>query len=155
MRPDAGAILLRAMHADDVEWVMKLAADLRETPRWPASVWQQIVNGQGVQRIARVAEFDGRRAGFAVAGVVADGAELESIAVVELWHGRGIGRRLMEVVLAACFEAGACRITLEVRRSNLAAQALYRAMGFCFAGTRTAYYNDPVEDALLMERGLP
>ena len=41
-------------------------------------------------------------------------------------------------------------MTLEVRVSNEAAQALYRSFGFVEAGRRVAYYSDDGEDALVM-----
>ena len=41
-------------------------------------------------------------------------------------------------------------MTLEVRASNEAAQALYRAFGFDVAGRRARYYTDDGEDALVM-----
>jgi ribosomal-protein-alanine N-acetyltransferase len=47
---------------------------------------------------------------------------------------------------------GAARYTLEVRRSNAAAIALYERFGFRSAGTRRRYYQDNGEDALIMWR---
>ena len=41
-------------------------------------------------------------------------------------------------------------MTLEVRDSNEAAQALYRSFGFEVAGRRPRYYTDDGEDALVM-----
>ena len=47
---------------------------------------------------------------------------------------------------------GAARYTLEVRRSNAPAIALYERFGFRSAGTRRRYYQDNGEDALIMWR---
>ncbi len=45
----------------------------------------------------------------------------------------------------------ACRlVTLEVRRSKLPAQALYRTMGFRQVGVRPRYYAEEGEDAIVM-----
>ena len=66
-------------------------------------------------------------------------------------HRRGgVARALVEDLLAGARERGARSITLEVRVSNFAAQALYRAHGFRLAGLRRGYYRDTGEDALLM-----
>jgi ribosomal-protein-alanine N-acetyltransferase len=47
--------------------------------------------------------------------------------------------------------ARACRlVTLEVRRTNAPAQALYRAMGFRQVGVRPRYYAEEGEDAIIM-----
>ena len=45
---------------------------------------------------------------------------------------------------------GARSASLEVRASNLGAQALYAGFGFEVVGKRKAYYHDNREDALLM-----
>jgi ribosomal-protein-alanine N-acetyltransferase len=47
-------------------------------------------------------------------------------------------------------ERGANWLTLEVRVTNAAAQALYRKYGFTTHGTRERYYSDNNEDALIM-----
>ena len=50
---------------------------------------------------------------------------------------------------------GAASLTLEVRRSNIAAQRLYAKSGFHEAGVRKNYYTQPVEDALVLLRKIP
>ena len=61
---------------------------------------------------------------------------------------RGLGQALVEAALADPASAGARRVYLEVRPSNLAARALYGSLGFTETGVRPRYYGD--EDALLM-----
>jgi ribosomal-protein-alanine N-acetyltransferase len=56
----------------------------------------------------------------------------------------------MEALIAEAKKAGISRMTLEVRKSNLTAQNLYRKYGFEAAGIRKAYYADNGEDALIM-----
>ena len=46
--------------------------------------------------------------------------------------------------------AGAVRVLLEVRESNVEARALYAEMGFARLGLRRAYYNEPVESAVVL-----
>jgi ribosomal-protein-alanine N-acetyltransferase len=43
-------------------------------------------------------------------------------------------------------------VTLEVRRSNEAAIALYRKLGYRMVGVRPNYYAEEGEDAMVMER---
>jgi ribosomal-protein-alanine N-acetyltransferase len=64
---------------------------------------------------------------------------------------QGIATRLMEGLLAA-LPGPHEQVTLEVRRSNLAATALYERLGFKAAGVRRRYYQDNGEDALIMWR---
>jgi ribosomal-protein-alanine N-acetyltransferase len=89
-------------------------------------------------------------AGFLVAVVVDEEAELETIAVDADGQRQGMGRRLMEALVEELKAAGVRRIFLEARASNGAAEGLYRALGFSETGRRRGYYADPVEDAVLM-----
>lgn len=66
------------------------------------------------------------------------------------WRGRGLGELLLlNILFTACDEAAEV-VTLEVRRSNCAAQALYHKYRFEVVGERRRYYRDTGEDALLM-----
>lgn len=85
--------------------------------------------------------------GFCLARTIIDEIELLKIAVSETFSGRGIGRRLLEELIAGA--RGCVSINLEVRRSNGAALQLYQAHGFTIVGQRPRYYPDG-EDALLM-----
>jgi ribosomal protein S18 acetylase RimI-like enzyme len=55
---------------------------------------------------------------------------LHDFAVVPEARGLGVGRVLMEAVLAAAKERGCCKVTLEVRNDNDRAKRLYAAAGF-------------------------
>ena len=73
---------------------------------------------------------------------------LMNIAVAPERQRRGIASALIGRLLERTGEQG--RITLEVRRSNVAAVALYERHGFRSAGLRRRYYQDNGEDALIM-----
>ncbi len=83
-----------------------------------------------------------------------DEAHINNFAVHPDWRRRGIGRALLRHSLAEAAAAGAPKATLEVRRSNDAAIALYEQGGFARAGLRRAYYTHPVEDAIILWRGV-
>ncbi len=68
-------------------------------------------------------------------------------------RGRGIAGRLLEHVLDVARRAGCALATLEVRRSNVPAIALYERAGFSTVHVRARYYQDD-EDALVMLCGL-
>ena len=57
-------------------------------------------------------------------------ADLERLAVARHAHGQGIGRALMEALVAAARTAGIEQLTLDFRADNDAARALYAALGF-------------------------
>ena len=65
----------------------------------------------------------------------------------------GIGRALLQHLVAESRRRGVRFLTLEVRASNLAAQRLYEEMGFFKAGVRPGYYQDNQEDAIIMWKG--
>jgi ribosomal-protein-alanine N-acetyltransferase len=65
-------------------------------------------------------------------------------------RGKGIAQQLLAAVLATGKSAGCTLATLEVRRSNLAAIALYARAGFKTVHVRSRYYQDDNEDALVM-----
>ena len=67
------------------------------------------------------------------------------------YRRRGLASRLVVDLLERARMKGADHLTLEVRVSNFAAQALYRAHGFRLAGLRRGYYRATGEDALIME----
>jgi len=75
-------------------------------------------------------------------------ADLLRIAVDPAHRGSGLGRTLLEVCQAQLAVAGIHQLFLEVRATNAAAIALYRACGWERCGQRGAYYADG-EDALL------
>ncbi|MGE0042151.1 MAG: ribosomal protein S18-alanine N-acetyltransferase [Vicinamibacterales bacterium] len=94
-------------------------------------------------------------AGFCAFWRVVDQIHINNLAVRPELRGQGLGGRLLAGVLAAADAMGAPRATLEVRRSNTAAQRLYTAAGFRLSGVRPAYYSEPIEDALILWRDPP
>ena len=95
--------------------------------------------------------------GFALGRVIADEAELLTIAVHPEAQGAGIGKKLMSEFHTAAKSRGASRAFLEVADDNGAARALYLGAGYGESGRRVGYYNRahsaPI-DAITMERAL-
>ena len=97
-----------------------------------------------------VAEADEKIVGYVVALEAADEGEILNLAVAEAGRRRGLGRALVEAIVAALTERGVRQVYLEVRESNAPARALYSGFGFKEVGRRTAYYRRPVEDAMVL-----
>ncbi len=91
--------------------------------------------------------------GFASMWVMADEAHITNVAVRKSYQRQGIGELLLMSTIDLAVELKANIATLEVRVSNLPAQALYRKYGFMQVGLRRGYYTDNREDALLMSTG--
>ncbi len=101
--------------------------------------------------LARVA-LDGSSlvvVGFANYWLVHDEVHLLNLATHPNHRRRGIGTRLMDHLVDVATGNDCRLITLEVRRANEGAQALYRSHGFEAVGMRSRYYSDG-EDALVM-----
>jgi len=98
----------------------------------------------------RVADDGGRVVGFSACSLAADEWTVMHVAVVPECRRKGVGHALLGTALAEAAAQGATHAVLEVRRSNRAAQALYRRFGFAQVGVRKGYYQGPVEDALVL-----
>lgn len=92
--------------------------------------------------------------GFCVVQVAADEMHVHNLVVRPESRRRGLGRRLLDDAIRWGSEAGVRQVFLEVRQSNWAALALYRAAGFDAVSVRRDYYDSPREDALILRRGL-
>ena len=67
-------------------------------------------------------------------------AHLLNLCILPRWQGKGLARRLLRAALRAVACVGMARVILEVRKSNLVAQELYRTEGFQLIGERPDYY---------------
>lgn len=93
-------------------------------------------------------------AGYVGSQLVPPEADVMNLAVHPNWRGQGIGRALMEAMLAQLRSEGIEELALEVRESNNVAISLYTALGFTLAGKRQRYYVNPTEDALILRKEL-
>lgn len=96
----------------------------------------------------------GQAIGYAGMWHIIDEGHITNIAVHPEFRSSGVGSALMEALLDAAKALGITALTLEVRRSNVMAQALYGKYGFTAGGMRKAYYADNNEDALIMWKKL-
>lgn len=148
-----GPVEIRPMAAADLEPVLAIAESLPEAPRWPRCAYLKAIDPQATpRRIALVAgeTEPGPILGFAVACVLGTQAELETIAAAKHHQRKGLGRLLLQALIARLKAANTDELLLEVRSSNHSAIALYISTGFLNTGLRPNYYTDPMEDAILM-----
>jgi [ribosomal protein S18]-alanine N-acetyltransferase len=96
-----------------------------------------------------VAREDAIVVAYVIAWHVADELHVLNVATREDRRRKGIARHLMDHVITHARALRAKHILLEVRRSNVPAIALYRALGFFAMGVRRRYYPDD-EDAIEM-----
>ena len=158
------SIRVHALTSADLPQVRDWMRASREAPAWSDADLANVVDGHlaGSPRQRRgwaAATGDGELAGFVIAtalriaGAAAE-CELEFLFVAPHLRRSGVGRGLLQQLIAWGGEIGATELWLEVRASNMAAQRLYAASGFVAVGLRPGYYLDPREDAVLMQRGI-
>lgn len=98
-----------------------------------------------------VATEDEKVLGYAGLWNMCGVADIMDVAVHKDYRRRGIAQKILEKLFDICIRDGIDEINLEVRASNVAAQNLYRKLGFDEVGLRRAYYENR-EDALLMKK---
>ncbi len=143
-------LTVRGAAMGDLAGVVAIEQDSFSDPWSPAS-FTALFNVPAV--FFAVLAQDAEIVGFAVLYVAADQAELANLAIRREARGRGHGSRLLAEVFRVARERGASEMWLEVRASNESALQLYRHFGFDEAGRRQRYYDDPVEDAVVMRCG--
>lgn len=97
-----------------------------------------------------VAEDEGELVGYAGLASVGHQADVQTVAVAPTAQGRGIGRLLLDELLAEARRRDATEVLLEVRAENEPAIALYRRAGFERIGVRRGYYQPGGTDALVL-----
>jgi len=144
----------RAEQLGDVMAIMAEAFDPAFGEAWTASQCSGILILPGVWMT--LADLGGAPAGFTIARVVSDEAELLLLAVRDEARRRGVGRALLDAFCHDAARRGARRVHLEMREGNAAA-AMYRGAGFEQVGRRPNYYRGPDAecfDALTLSRQL-
>lgn len=141
-------LALRPMQPDDLPAIVAIERRVF-TDAWPESFFQ----GELAQPLvyAVVALRRGAIVGYLVAWLGAGVGHVGNLAVSPEARRRGVAAALLAALFAEAVAREVGAIALEVRVTNAAAQALYRAHGFRVAGFRHRYYRDRGEDALIME----
>ena len=88
--------------------------------------------------------------GYVGVWLMVDQAHIVAIAVREDYRRRGLGEMLLVEAIDLALANGQESVTLEVRRGNWQAQALYEKYRFLKVGVRRRYYTDNHEDAIIM-----
>ncbi|MGL5206445.1 MAG: ribosomal protein S18-alanine N-acetyltransferase [Acidaminococcaceae bacterium] len=140
-------IVTRAMSAADLKAVQIIEQESFHDS-WTVESWLSELNNDLAHYI--VLEQEGAIRGFAGFWLIAGEAQVTRVAVAKNERGKGMGKDLTEALVASAWQAGAESVTLEVRKSNIAAQTVYTKTGFAVSGVRPQYYEDNKEDAIIM-----
>ncbi len=142
-------LTVRTATVADAAEIARLEAAVFSSPWSPGAVLSHISSACGLALVATRGE---EVIGYLLGLLLPDEGELLRIAVVPEQRSSGVGGSIMHSFFDILEKRGTPSCFLEVRKSNAAAQALYRAFGFAPVGARPRYYQNPTEDALLMAR---
>jgi ribosomal-protein-alanine N-acetyltransferase len=149
-----GEILLRKLVVSDVDTVAALERSIFTDP-WSRSVFMREAQlGDDSWNRVAVDEVSGRILGYLVAWFVADEVHLANVGVDPDLRRGGLAQQLLDEMIEEGSRRGARLVLLEVRRSNIVAQAFYEKNGFSTVTVRRRYYQDNREDALVMIKPL-
>ncbi|WP_433533646.1 ribosomal protein S18-alanine N-acetyltransferase [Micromonospora sp. CA-263727] len=144
------------MHLARFRWwhigeVLPIEADLFGAEQWSAAMfWNELSHGHFY---LVVTDDDGEVLGYAGLAVAPpDEAWVQNVAVRRDVQRRGIGRVLLEALLAEAARRAVRAVLLEVAADNAPAQRLYAMYGFEPIGVRRGYYQPSNTDALVMQR---
>ncbi len=140
----------RAWTMDDLDAIAALEEECFSDP-WTRRMLADSFLLEGFRGV--LLEEDGQIVAYGGVQIAYDEAEIELVAVSEMYRRCGRGTAVMEDLLNIARERGAKRVYLEVRVSNASAQMLYLKCGFHGLYCRTRYYPDG-EDAIVMTREL-
>lgn len=144
----AAAVEIDDMRLADIPAVHAVERRSFSTP-WPENAFEEEITRNRMARYV-VARVGSQIAAYAGLWIIVDEGHITTFGVDPAWRRQGIGQRILLHLADMSRELGATRMTLEVRVSNTAAQALYAKFGFVETGRRPNYYSDDGEDALVM-----
>lgn len=141
-------VRFRRLEQGDLDATMEIERMSYQTPWSRGSFEREVTENTAATYI--VAENQGQILAYAGMWVLLDEAHVTNIAVHPTYRRQGLGLALLRELARRAIQKGVYQLTLEVRPTNHAAQALYQKVGFVERGRRKRYYADTGEDAILM-----
>jgi [ribosomal protein S18]-alanine N-acetyltransferase len=149
---DARHVSLLWASPDRAAAVAELHAQVFNPP-WSEPAILALLEHPAAANLIATAGASREPAGFVLAQLAGDEAEILSLGVALRWQRLGLGRRLIEGLIRAVQRAEARRLFLEVSVDNEAALRLYQGLDFRRVGVRPKYYvtqGKPPVDALIL-----
>lgn len=145
-------VIVRRMAGKDIDVVAEIEALSFPVP-WSKGAFEKEIKKNLMARYL-VVESEEKVLAFGGMWFIIDEAHVTNIAVHPQYRGKQLGKQLVQAMIQEAVTVGMTKMTLEVRRSNLIAQNLYKNLGFISCGVRPAYYEDNGEDAIIMWKEL-
>ncbi len=141
---------LRAWKLNDLDEIVSIEAECFSDPWTRRMLADSFLSDRFVGVLL---EEDGNVTAYGGMSITLDEAEIELVAVSEMYRRCGRGTQIMEELLRIAKKRKVKKVFLEVRVSNSPAQILYLKSGFRGLHCRTRYYPDG-EDAVVMVKEL-
>jgi len=138
---------MRPMRWTDIEGLVALERELFPDDAWAAPTWWAELAARPRRDYVVQEGPGGTIDGYAGVDLGGEVADVMTMAVAPGAQGRGLGRRLLDELVARAEGDRAAYLMLEVRDDNLAARNLYQAKGFELLSTRRRYYQPGDVDA--------
>ena len=142
-------IEITRMTRDDVPEIAELEKICFTLPWSEKSFRDEMANRLAVYFTAK---DNGKCVGYAGFWNVSGEGDVTNVAVLPEYRRMGVGSSLVAEMIKTAEKLKLEMLTLEVRKSNTAAQKLYEKFGFEILGERKRYYSDNGEDAYIMTR---
>lgn len=143
-----GDMIIRLANVDDVPYLAAIDKQCFSDP-WSEKSFREEIEEHKLA-VYLVAEIDGKVAGYVGMWQIVDEGHITNVAVLPEYRGKHVATAILNVFFTIGKRAKLKSYTLEVRKSNEAAKALYRGFGFKEEGIRKGYYPDNHEDAIIM-----
>lgn len=134
------------MSERDISEIAELEKECFSEPWSEKSLKEELTNETARFYVLRDNE---KLLGYIGANNICDEVYITNVAVSENARGKGYGKRLVNHLIKQCELENALFATLEVRKSNKNAIALYEKCGFKKVGERKNFYSKPTEDGLI------
>ncbi len=138
---------IRPATLDDLPALMAIEQDAYKNP-WNERMMRGEVSENSHAHVT-VMDYNNVVIGYACFWIIDDEAMLNKLTITRPLQGKKLGQLLLQDTIDRVKSANCQRITLEVRVSNVTAQAVYLKAGFERIGIRKKYYDDG-EDAQVM-----
>lgn len=138
---------IKEMQEQDVTAAAQIEAENFSKP-WKEADFLGAVKDE--KALYLTAYLDEMLVGYIGMWTVLDEGEITNVSVKKEYQGRKIGRALLEKLESLGREKGVSTYFLEVRESNGRARALYESCGFSVISIRKNFYEEPVENGVVM-----
>lgn len=133
----------------DIDQIYEIELEAFSVPWTKKSILSEITNQISYYLVMMI---DKEVIGYIGIWKILDEGHITNLAIKKKYRRYGFGHKLIEEAMCRLTRLGVRSYTLEVRISNKKAIDLYLDLGFEIAGIRKKFYNEPIEDGLIMWR---